>query len=83
MIDAVLLTGPTITAAAVDEQLPEFAEDARVSLEATTVGGRVEIDEEFALTGEIGPSHVRGGINGGGPKLRLETSGGSIRVRMR
>ena len=61
----------------------EFGEAAHVSLEARTSGGRVEIDEDFALTGEIGPSRVRGQINGGGPDLHLETSGGNIRVRMR
>ncbi len=58
-----------------------FAKGARVSLDARTSGGRVRVDHSIQLRGERSSSHVVGEINGGGPELRLRTSGGSIHVR--
>jgi hypothetical protein len=51
-------------------------------LDAGTSGGRVRADG-ITITlgsGETGHSHLSGKVNGGGPLLKLRTSGGDIRV---
>ena len=60
----------------------EVPEDMGFDLDASTSGGRVRVEHEIALIGEIDSSRVTGRINGGGPKLRLKTSGGSVRVKV-
>jgi DUF4097 and DUF4098 domain-containing protein YvlB len=55
--------------------------DLHVDLDAETSGGRVSTDFPVTLTGEIDPQHLVAGINGGGPRLILRTSGGGIRVQ--
>lgn len=57
-----------------------LAEDIGVDLDASAAGS---VDVDFAVTGTVRRSSVRGSINGGGPELRLRTSGGSISVRRR
>ena len=61
-------------------QLPERA---AFDIDARTSGGRVAIDEAFTVTtrGSNSKNHVSGTINGGGPDVRLRTSGGSIRIQ--
>jgi DUF4097 and DUF4098 domain-containing protein YvlB len=61
----------------------EVPGEAQFDLEASTSGGRVRIEQEIALRGDVDASDVRGSVNGGGPRLRLRTSGGNIRVRAR
>ena len=63
----------------------EFPEEAACNLDARTSGGRVEVESELNLTGrtQIRRGHIVGRINGGGPDLRLRTSGGNVRVRVR
>lgn len=56
-----------------------LAEDIAVDLTARTSGGRVR--SEFDVNGEVSKKSIRGTINGGGPKLVLKTSGGSVRVK--
>lgn len=51
----------------------------RVDLKASTSGGRVSSD--FLVNGEISKRKIEGKINGGGPKLILHTSGGSVKIR--
>lgn len=60
-------------------------EDAAFSIDAKTSGGNVAIDEAFTLTsrGTNSKNQVTGIINGGGPDLRLHTSGGTIRIEPR
>jgi hypothetical protein len=58
-----------------------FPATAGVELEARTSGGRIHLDP--SLSKNRGPANrreVRESINGGGPRLSLRTSGGSIRV---
>jgi hypothetical protein len=50
-----------------------------VDLEANSSGGRVRSD--FDIDGRLRKQSAYGKINGGGPRLSLETSGGSIRIR--
>jgi len=46
---------------------------------ASTSGGRVKSD--FEIDGKVKKMSVKGKINGGGPKLTLKTSGGSIKIK--
>lgn len=52
--------------------------DAAFDLDASTSGGGVHT--EFAVTGSVKGGTIESPVNGGGPKLKLRTSGGSIRV---
>jgi hypothetical protein len=61
----------------------EIPEDAELDLEATTSGGRVRIDSDLELRGRVDSGDVEGRLNGGGPLLRLHTSGGNIRLSAR
>lgn len=54
---------------------------AGAELDAVTEGGRVLVDHAIAARGVLDPGRLLGTINGGGPKLRLRASGGSILVR--
>lgn len=51
----------------------------KVDLMASTSGGRVSSD--FVVDGVTKKNKIDGEINGGGPRLTLKTSGGSVRVR--
>ncbi len=56
---------------------------AAFALDAGTSGGRVDASG-LTLTlasGGMGKSKLAGTVNGGGPKLRLRTSGGNIRIQ--
>jgi hypothetical protein len=55
--------------------------DFKADLNASTSGGKV--DCELPLTGTTKKSSINGQLNGGGPKVRLSTSGGNIRVAKR
>jgi len=55
-----------------------LADDIAVDLSARTSGGRVR--SEFDVNGDTTKRSIRGAINGGGPKLTLKTSGGSVKV---
>ncbi len=56
-----------------------LAPSIAVDLDAKTSGGSVRSDIE--VDGSVKKNRIRGKINGGGPKLELRTSGGSVRVR--
>ena len=58
-----------------------FDEEAPVSIEARTSGGRVSLDEDFSFRGKRQGSKLEGEVNGGGPRLTLKTSGGNIRIK--
>ena len=51
----------------------------KLDINASTSGGRVKSD--FKIDGKVNKRSVRGTINGGGPKLTLKTSGGSIKIK--
>lgn len=55
-----------------------LVENIAVDLTARTSGGRVR--SEFDVNGDIDKKSIVGSINGGGPKLVLKTSGGSVQV---
>jgi hypothetical protein len=70
----------TTSGGSIEAELPE---DEGVELDASTSGGRVEVDAPLVLRGLIDRNHVKGELFGGGPPLRLHTSGGNIRIRVR
>jgi hypothetical protein len=53
---------------------------AGVDLDAETRGGEVRIARGIAVEGATEARRVVGRVNGGGPRLRLRTGGGSINV---
>jgi hypothetical protein len=53
--------------------------DIQIDIYASTSGGRVKSD--FEIDGRVKKMSVKGSINGGGPKLILKTSGGSIKIK--
>jgi DUF4097 and DUF4098 domain-containing protein YvlB len=57
-----------------------FPENAGADLDASTTGGRVEVDQHLTFAGEAQPHRVSGTVNGGGASLRVRTSGGGIRI---
>jgi uncharacterized protein Veg len=69
--DASLTTsGGSITANLID--------DIKVDIDASTSGGRVRSD--FNVDGRVKKRSIKGEINGGGPRLKLRTSGGSVHI---
>lgn len=58
-----------------------FPDGEGAELDARTSGGRVEVEHEIALHGRERRHQAVGQIAGGGPPLRVRTSGGDIRIR--
>lgn len=52
--------------------------DMHFDIDASTSGGRVASD--FSVNGTVKKRSIEGTVNGGGPHIRLKTSGGSINV---
>ena len=61
----------------------EFPEDEGIDLDARTSGGSVRIDEQLKVRGRVEPTRVEAELGEGGDRLRLRTSGGDIRIRVR
>lgn len=57
------------------------ASDAAFDLDANTSAGGVSCDLPITTSGTKHRSHLTGPVNGGGPKVVLDTSAGSIRIR--
>lgn len=55
--------------------------DIAIDIDASTSGGQVRSD--FDVDGSVKKRSIRGAINGGGPELKLRTSGGSVRIKER
>ncbi|MBI3264688.1 MAG: DUF4097 family beta strand repeat protein [Acidobacteria bacterium] len=54
---------------------------ASFDLDARTSSGSVESDHPITMVGSIDRRHLLGKVRGGGPRLELRTSSGSIRIR--
>ena len=54
--------------------------EAAFNLEAETSGGSVSCDLPVTVQGKIESNRIHGPVNGGGPLLRLKSSGGGIHV---
>ena len=61
----------------------EFPEGQGMDLDARTSGGSVWIDEQLTVRGRVEPTRVEAEVGEGGEGLRLRTSGGDIRIRVR
>jgi hypothetical protein len=61
----------------------EIPEGVGLDLEASTSGGRVDVERDLDFDGELQRMRAVGRVNGGGPPLQLHTSGGSVTVRSR
>lgn len=59
----------------------KVAAEAAFNLDAETSGGGVQCELPILLQGEKTSDELKGTVNGGGPTLKLETSGGGIRVQ--
>ena len=57
-----------------------LAPNVAVDLDAHTSGGSVESDMSVTVIGKITGENLEGKINGGGPRLTLRASGGSIHL---
>jgi hypothetical protein len=66
------------TGGSIEVRIPKHA---GLHLRAKTSGGSVRLDDDFEINGRVDKSHVNADLNGGGPSLELDTSGGSIRVK--
>jgi DUF4097 and DUF4098 domain-containing protein YvlB len=53
---------------------------ARVSIDASASGGSVNSDVPVTIQGKVENDSLRGDMNGGGPLLRLRSSGGGVRI---
>lgn len=58
-----------------------LAEGIGVHVDAKTSGGSVSTDFPVTVQGKISKKSLNADINGGGPRLTLRTSGGSIRIK--
>jgi hypothetical protein len=58
------------------------ASTIRASINASTSGGRVSSDLPLTTT-EVGKSSLRGTMNGGGPEIKVRSSGGSVYLKRR
>lgn len=59
----------------------KMASNVAVDLNAHTSGGTVTTDFPVTVQGELKKNRLVSKINGGGPEMKLGTSGGSIRVK--
>ena len=59
----------------------KMASNVAIDLDAQTSGGSVSTEFPVAVQGELKKNQLRSKVNGGGPKVTLETSGGSIRIK--
>jgi DUF4097 and DUF4098 domain-containing protein YvlB len=59
----------------------KMASNVAIDLDAQTSGGFVSTEFPVTVQGELKKNHLRSKINGGGPKVILGTSGGSIRIK--
>jgi DUF4097 and DUF4098 domain-containing protein YvlB len=59
----------------------ELASDLELDITAQTSGGRVEVDVPLSAVESRSRSWLRAKMNGGGPTLSLQTSGGSITLK--
>jgi hypothetical protein len=54
--------------------------NASITLDAETGSGSIHCDHEILMQGELNRHHVTGKLNGGGPRVRVETGSGDIHI---
>ncbi|PID61981.1 MAG: hypothetical protein CR986_02310 [Ignavibacteriae bacterium] len=58
----------------------KLKKDIHLDLDASTSSGHVECEFPITSKGKVKSSRLKGEINGGGPKLRLRSSAGSVKI---
>lgn len=53
---------------------------AHMSIDASSSGGSVDSDVPITIQGKVANDSLRGEMNGGGPLLRLRSSGGGVKI---
>lgn len=61
----------------------EIDPSASLQIDASASGGSVKCDVPIKVRGTVSKTTLKGEIGGGGPLLRMRTSGGSIHIRSR
>jgi DUF4097 and DUF4098 domain-containing protein YvlB len=61
----------------------EMPEGEGAILDAAALGGRIELDGSFEVTGSVGGNRVEGQLGQGGDSLRVRSTGGSIKLKLR
>jgi len=56
-------------------------ENIELNIKARTSGGQVHTDLPITVKGDLSKSRLEGTLNGGGPTLEMETSGGSVIIK--
>jgi DUF4097 and DUF4098 domain-containing protein YvlB len=59
----------------------ELPPEASFELDASTGSGSIDSERPVSVTGRISRKALRGSVGGGGPRLDIETSSGSIVIR--
>ena len=57
-----------------------IARDTRLSIDASSSGGSVSCELPVQSQGKQSRTALRGDLNGGGPTLKLRSSGGGIQI---
>lgn len=70
----------TTTNGAIELDLPA---EAAFSVDAATTNGGIRTDFPLTVEGRYGSRRLSGDVNGGGPRLFIETTNGSIRLNRR
>jgi len=52
-----------------------------LDLDASSSGGGVDVDVPVEVIGRTSRTRLAGTVNGGGPQMRLRSSGGGVSVR--
>lgn len=61
----------------------QIVSEANLEVDLSTVNGSISSDFPMTLDGRINPRRIRATIGNGGPRLRVRTVNGSIRLRKR
>jgi len=59
----------------------DVPDGAGFELDARTSSGGIDVDMPVSVVGAIGRRSLRGSVRGGGPRLEVRTSSGSIKIR--
>jgi hypothetical protein len=58
-----------------------LAGGSKFTLDASTGSGSVHCDQPITMQGSLNRHHVEGTVNGGGPRMHIETGSGDINIR--
>jgi DUF4097 and DUF4098 domain-containing protein YvlB len=59
----------------------ELPDDAAFELDARTSSGHIELEHPVTVQGRLSKKTIRGTVRGGGPRVEIDSSSGSIEIR--